>query len=239
MWQTLGIKTNRLTGIGFTIISLHSNADAICKDGWRSRSEGSGTCSHHGGVANWLSDGTNDFWSGGWPFILIGAAIVIFVLMSLGSSNTRSPPNSIRPTKRLKRDVEKKTESIPRLLNYNEHSNVILEIEDELARTISDFSMVDVDSISLIAQQILFEVFMIKGLNSNELHKALYGLTESSKLFPYIYRINLEYVSKSVQVKNLIKVYPFYITERKMGHYPKKSLNRAIIECFTGGSLDL
>lgn len=30
--------------------------DAICNDGWESTSEGSGTCSHHGGVAQWLPD---------------------------------------------------------------------------------------------------------------------------------------------------------------------------------------
>lgn len=29
-------------------------ADAICRDGWRSSSSGSGTCSHHGGVAYWI-----------------------------------------------------------------------------------------------------------------------------------------------------------------------------------------
>jgi|TARA_B110000305_G_scaffold211358_1_gene245695 hypothetical protein len=29
------------------------NADAICKDGWKSTSEGSGTCSWHGGVCSW------------------------------------------------------------------------------------------------------------------------------------------------------------------------------------------
>lgn len=27
---------------------------AICNDGWRSYSTGSGTCSHHGGVDYWL-----------------------------------------------------------------------------------------------------------------------------------------------------------------------------------------
>jgi hypothetical protein len=28
-------------------------ADAVCSDGWVSDSEGSGTCSHHGGVSRW------------------------------------------------------------------------------------------------------------------------------------------------------------------------------------------
>ena len=31
---------------------------AICEDGWKSSSTGSGTCSHHGGVDNW----TYDYW---------------------------------------------------------------------------------------------------------------------------------------------------------------------------------
>ena len=44
----------------FLLISLgfigSSFADAICMDGWRSYSSGSGTCSHHGGVRTWLDD---------------------------------------------------------------------------------------------------------------------------------------------------------------------------------------
>ncbi len=38
------------------LISVSSNAyaDAICKDGSRSESSGSGTCSWHGGVLDWL-----------------------------------------------------------------------------------------------------------------------------------------------------------------------------------------
>ncbi len=31
-------------------------ADAICQDGWYSSSEGSGTCSHHGGVSQWIDN---------------------------------------------------------------------------------------------------------------------------------------------------------------------------------------
>lgn len=34
--------------------AIPASADAICRDGWRSYSEGSGTCSWHGGVARWL-----------------------------------------------------------------------------------------------------------------------------------------------------------------------------------------
>ena len=34
-----------------------ANADAVCKDGWISESTGSGTCSWHGGVRQWLPDG--------------------------------------------------------------------------------------------------------------------------------------------------------------------------------------
>ena len=38
--------------LSFSIIGT-INADAICRDGWRSTSEGSGTCSHHLGVCEW------------------------------------------------------------------------------------------------------------------------------------------------------------------------------------------
>jgi hypothetical protein len=31
-----------------------TGSGAICADGWRSYSTGRGTCSHHGGVAEWL-----------------------------------------------------------------------------------------------------------------------------------------------------------------------------------------
>jgi hypothetical protein len=44
-----------------------TNADAICNDGWRSTSEGSGTCSWHGGVDQWKPDGT--YWFGGYGII--------------------------------------------------------------------------------------------------------------------------------------------------------------------------
>jgi hypothetical protein len=33
-----------------------SYADAICNDGWISKSSGSGTCSWHGGVKKWLNE---------------------------------------------------------------------------------------------------------------------------------------------------------------------------------------
>ena len=43
-----------------------SYADAICNDGWISKSSGSGTCSWHGGVKKWLNkkksyDGNDDY----------------------------------------------------------------------------------------------------------------------------------------------------------------------------------
>ena len=40
--------------ISFGLIGA-SYADAVCKDGWISKSSGSGTCSWHGGVKNWLN----------------------------------------------------------------------------------------------------------------------------------------------------------------------------------------
>ena len=36
-----------------------SYANAICMDGWRSYSSGSGTCSWHGGVYKWLDEKKN------------------------------------------------------------------------------------------------------------------------------------------------------------------------------------
>ena len=40
-----------------------ANADAICKDGWKSTSEGSGTCSHHLGVCEWKPNYTYNAYS--------------------------------------------------------------------------------------------------------------------------------------------------------------------------------
>ncbi len=51
----------------FSLLNLSfisaSYADAICNDGWRSKSSGSGTCSWHGGVLNWLpkSESSNSY----------------------------------------------------------------------------------------------------------------------------------------------------------------------------------
>jgi len=39
-----------------TLTSSSVKADAICQDGWYSSSEGSGTCSHHGGVSQWIDN---------------------------------------------------------------------------------------------------------------------------------------------------------------------------------------
>ena len=38
------------------LLSNNSYADAICNDGWISKSSGSGTCSWHGGVKKWLNN---------------------------------------------------------------------------------------------------------------------------------------------------------------------------------------
>ena len=37
------------------LLSSNSYADALCNDGWISKSSGSGTCSWHGGVKKWLN----------------------------------------------------------------------------------------------------------------------------------------------------------------------------------------
>lgn len=55
----------RLITIATVVVSSNlSNADAICSDGWKSKSEGSGTCSWHGGVKEWKPDGT--YWVSGY-----------------------------------------------------------------------------------------------------------------------------------------------------------------------------
>jgi hypothetical protein len=38
------------------LLSFNSYADAICNDGWISKSSGSGTCSWHEGVKKWLDE---------------------------------------------------------------------------------------------------------------------------------------------------------------------------------------
>jgi hypothetical protein len=50
----------KLLFILLTTYSGFSYSDAVCNDGWQSTSEGSGTCSWHGGVAMWYPDGTFD-----------------------------------------------------------------------------------------------------------------------------------------------------------------------------------
>ena len=41
------------------LLSNNSYADAICNDGWISKSTGSGACSWHGGVKKWLNKKNN------------------------------------------------------------------------------------------------------------------------------------------------------------------------------------
>ena len=54
-------KVNKL--LLLLILSLgfigSSHADALCNDGWISKSSGSGTCSWHGGVKKWLNKKNN------------------------------------------------------------------------------------------------------------------------------------------------------------------------------------
>ena len=40
-----------------------ANADAVCRDGWASASEGSGTCSWHKGVSEWTYDGRFEYYN--------------------------------------------------------------------------------------------------------------------------------------------------------------------------------
>jgi hypothetical protein len=45
------LQTNTISN---TFVTRGNRIGAICNDGWRSYSTGSGTCSHHGGVDYWL-----------------------------------------------------------------------------------------------------------------------------------------------------------------------------------------
>ena len=69
------------------LFSSISYADAICRDGWWSKSEGSGTCSWHGGVKRWLADGTITLWQ---FLIILGIALVIFIINIKKSSKSNS-----------------------------------------------------------------------------------------------------------------------------------------------------
>ena len=44
----------KLITIALLLITTQVFADAICNDGTTSTGNGSGTCSHHGGVYQWL-----------------------------------------------------------------------------------------------------------------------------------------------------------------------------------------
>ena len=78
------------------------NADAICNDGWKSKSEGSGTCSHHGGVAKWLPDGSNDLFGGFWIIILIVLVIIIIIVIKNNSSKSNYKTKHNKATKYLR-----------------------------------------------------------------------------------------------------------------------------------------
>lgn len=47
--------------ISLFVTPSQSKADAVCQDGWYSQSEGSGTCSHHGGVSYWITDDFDNY----------------------------------------------------------------------------------------------------------------------------------------------------------------------------------
>jgi hypothetical protein len=89
---------NRLAVVG--AIALHVfgsslSGGAVCGDGWRSHSTGRGTCSHHGGVARWVTeDPSADAVKGAAWLLSLGA--VVGWLRSAGSSGT-SGASGVRP----------------------------------------------------------------------------------------------------------------------------------------------
>ena len=239
------------------LFSSISYADAICRDGWKSKSSGQGTCSWHGGVARWLPDGDNGFLSGAGPFIILGIAIVIFIIIKKNSSKSNSRTTT-KKTYRTKTDSPSNPASLPKNPNsplsseentkfepmkWAKFSKAIFAVEKEFTRQL-DFVLNDeernnADYASLVAQRLLFEEFMVKGFDQKEMYRALYGLVDSSPLFLYLFRFKLDRVSKDYQADKLSGLYSSYKTERSSGKSPEEALNRAIVEYFTGGSFDL
>ena len=247
-------KIDKLIAFGlFFLVSSYSYADAICMDGWWSKSKGSGTCSWHGGVKRWLPDGTITLWQ---FLIILGIALVIFIIIRKNSSKS----NSNKHTKTTYRAKTKKTStshSLPKnpasplrneenvkfepmkSLNF---SKVIIEVEREFVIKLEMLTNVkknDADFVSSIAQRLFFEKFMTKGFDEKEVYRALYALVDSSPLFLYLFRFKFDRISKDYQADKLSGLYSCYITERSSGNNPEEALKRATIEYFTGGSFDL
>ena len=242
--------------LSFFLIS-QVNADAICKDGWKSKSEGSGTCSHHGGVAKWLPDGANDLFGGFWIIIFIVVVIIIIIVIKNNASKPRSN-DYLNNTYRTKPKQSSSPYSLPKdplsplrneekvkfePIKWAKFSKVIFEVEKEFIKQL-DFALTDeernnADFVSSVAQCLLFEEFMTRGFNQKEIYRALTGLVDSSPLFLYLFRFKLNRVSKDYQADKLSGLYSCYITERSSGKNPEEALERATIEYFTGGSFDL
>jgi hypothetical protein len=234
-----------------------SYADAICRDGWKSKSEGSGTCSWHGGVAKWLPDGANDFWGGIGIFIFIGIVIIVFIIIKNISSKSNSH-TATKKTYKMKTSSSSSSTSLPKNPNsplsseenakfepikWAKFSKAMFEVEKEFTRQL-DYVLTDeernnADSVSLVAQRLLFEEFVIREFDQKETYRALYGLVDSSPLFLYLFRFKFDRVSKDYQADKLSGLYSCYLTERASGKNPEEALNRAIVEYFTGGSFDL
>jgi hypothetical protein len=234
----------------FFLISQVS-ADAICNDGWKSKSEGSGTCSHHGGVAKWLPDGSNDLFGGFWITILIVLVIIIIIVIKNNSSKSnyktktksQQDSNSFSLPKDTHSPLRHENNTKPEPLKWLKFSKAIVEVEKEFTRQL-DFVLNDeernnADFASLVAQRLLFEEFMAKGFDQKEIYRALYGLVDSSPLFLYLFRFKLDYVSKDYQADKLSGVYACYLIERTSGKKPEEALNQAIIKYFSGKSLDV
>ena len=239
----------------FFLISSYSYADAICRDGWKSKSTGSGTCSHHGGVAKWLPDGANDSWGGIFIFIVIAIVIYIIIKNNSSKSNSHKPPQNTYRTKTKKASTSHSLPKDPASPLRNEEnvkfepikwakfSKAIFEVEKEFTRQL-DFVLTDeernnADFASSVAQRLLFEEFMTRGFDQKEMYRALTGLVDSSPLFLYLFRFKLDRVTKDYQADKLSGLYSCYITERSSGKNPEEALERATIEYFTGGSFDL
>ncbi len=70
---------------GFIIVSCRKGKGAICNDGWRSHSTGSGTCSWHGGIDHYVDP--NEIDVGSTAMLIVFFVLIVVVLRAINKSN--------------------------------------------------------------------------------------------------------------------------------------------------------
>lgn len=74
-----------LTLLLFLLWACRKGEGAICNDGWRSHSTGSGTCSWHGGVHHYIDPEEIDVWNTSLLIILIIGGIWLIRILGKNS----------------------------------------------------------------------------------------------------------------------------------------------------------